>query len=256
MKDLFWRYTGLILGLGILFLLDSRADQEISENAAKYLRILEKRPFSTSLFDRFFDAWLESGSIEECRGFLADRAGSEQAKDVDHALLGQFFLRQRSLDEAAEALSQIVDESRTAEVGLKARAWLELARISGQKREFDIGLERLSRAQEAFEAAGDWNAKTELETLQLRGEFLIRTRQAEQAVALWEALLERRGGDSLLREDLVTLLAREGMLDRAIAQQEILAQQARDGELARGAEGQEALAEIEAWLAREGEPPG
>ncbi|MCA9655156.1 MAG: serine/threonine protein kinase, partial [Myxococcales bacterium] len=76
---------------------------------------------------------------------------------------------------------------------------------------------------------------------------------AERALAIREPGPGSGAGHEHLRFVLARALWDDpASRDRARA----LAQQARDGELARGAEGQEALAEIEAWLAREGEPPG
>ena len=193
-----------------------------NEKAQRYFSALEKRPFAESLFDRFFDAWLETATIADCESFLKSQAAESSAKQL---LLGRFYLRRGDTENAAATFSGVTtNEAVSGEH--QAGAWLQLAKISGASREFKNSLAQLQSAEKAYQAADFWNVKTETEIIKLRGTFLIRAGKRDEALAVWTTLLEKRAGDDVLREDLVTLLSNEGIWDKAIEQQEVLIQNA------------------------------
>ena len=211
-------------GLGIAYLLSFpvSGQSQPNEKAQRYFSALEKRPFADSLFDRFFDAWLETATIAECEAFLNARAANSSAEQL---ISGRFYLRRGDAENAADAFGKVT-ATETFSDQHRAGAWVQLAKISGSARDFKNALVQLENAEKAFQQADFWNVKTETEVIQLRGTFLIRAGKRDEDLTVWTALLEKRAGDDLLREELVALLANYGIWDKAIEQQEILIQNA------------------------------
>ena len=75
--------------------------------------MLEKRPSSGYLFDRFYNAWLDTGSIEGLGDFLKKETKSDDAALEDAGALEVF---KQALKEAPE----------------NAEAWFEKAKIEAR----------------------------------------------------------------------------------------------------------------------------
>ncbi len=68
-------------------------DQEIDVRAKRYYTLLEKRPGSVQLFDRFYDAWLDTGTLEALEEYLNSQLAANP-NVTHHLVLASFFERQ------------------------------------------------------------------------------------------------------------------------------------------------------------------
>jgi len=60
------------------------------DKALKYHKALQRRPNPGYLFDRFFNAWLDSSTTDELESFLSDQV-KQSAKTSDRLLLAFFY---------------------------------------------------------------------------------------------------------------------------------------------------------------------
>ena len=68
-------------------------DQEIDVRAKRYYTLLSKRPGSAQLFDRFYDAWLDSSTLEALERYLNGQLANNP-NVTHHLVLASFFERQ------------------------------------------------------------------------------------------------------------------------------------------------------------------
>ncbi|MDC0259518.1 tetratricopeptide repeat protein [Verrucomicrobiales bacterium] len=102
----------------------SSVAEEPNQKAGKYHSMLEKRPSSGYLFDRFYNAWLDTGSIEGLGDFLKKETKSDDAALGDRLLLAWFFAKQGEDAGALEVFKQALKEAPE-----NAEAWFEKAKI-------------------------------------------------------------------------------------------------------------------------------
>ena len=70
-------------------------DQEIDVRAKRYYTLLSKRPGSAQLFDRFYDAWLDSSTLESLGIY---RAAAERDPENGEVLYLKAQAELRTLD--------------------------------------------------------------------------------------------------------------------------------------------------------------
>ena len=84
--------------------------QEVSEETKKYHQMLLRRPQAGLVYDRFYTAWLETGTPEELGAFLAKQTGSA----ADALILALFHEQQGQEPEALKAYQAAVAAYDTA----------------------------------------------------------------------------------------------------------------------------------------------
>ena len=212
--DFFFRVS---LGLLLLFGgFGSLAGQDLegpNEKAARYHSLLVKKPGNTMVFNRFVDAWLDTGSKKGLTGWLEGEAKKGGAADwrilgALHQYLGEDEAALRALNEAVER-----DEKDAA---------LRLARAKIQARllAFEAALLDLNLAADEEETA--------IEASKLKGLYLARSGQVDDAVKAWKKVIAAFPQDEGLREDLIELEVREGLYQEAMEASRALVEMTRD----------------------------
>lgn len=203
--------------------LSQDAAPEINDKASRYLRALERRPESDTLFSRFFDAWLETGTLSGLETFLTEKSTDGPGR----LLLSIYYLRQGKDESAVKWLEEIVsDESSTAQLRVTART--SLGKISAKNLSFDTALQHLEAAKAEVDGFAKPDRKQEDEISKLLGRIHIRSGDPEQGIKIWKGILDRYPDDQILQEDVIELLSDEGFYDEAIERQIALLEGAKD----------------------------
>lgn len=203
-----------------LFLCPALAQQgSISPEITKYHELLRKRPQAGTIFERFQDAWLATGTRDTLREFLKTKAAAAGATAADHQLLALFFSRQ---GEDAAAVAEL--DAALKLNAANADAWLDKARAQTRLLEFDPALTSL---EAAAKSAKDENLRVEIARLQ--GRALLRLGRNEDALKIWQNLAAERPDDLDLAEEVVELMADEGLYAEASKQAEALVARTKAG---------------------------
>ena len=157
---------------------DSVQENELLSKAIKYHKALVRRPSPGYLFDRFYNSWLDSSSLEEMGKFLKDNADAS-SKTEDRLLLA--FYHAKAGDDVA-ALQQF-REALKNDPGNAATLY-EKAVVEARTLDFESALADLATASTASPSAED-----AIKIAQLRGKLLVRNRQTDQAIKVWNELL-------------------------------------------------------------------
>ncbi|MFT4642133.1 MAG: tetratricopeptide (TPR) repeat protein [Verrucomicrobiales bacterium] len=128
-----------------------------------------KRPAPGSLFDRFYNAWLDTGSLEGLEGlegleeYLRTQAESD-GTTANRLLLAFFHTKQRDHVRA-------IEQFRAALAGDpgNAAAWYEKATIEARTLNFEMAIADLEKA-----AAGNPSANLAIEISKLLGKLHLR----------------------------------------------------------------------------------
>lgn len=228
---------------------------ELPPEAKRYHDLLKRRPQAGTMFDRFHDAWLEAASAETLLDFLKARAQGPGATAADHRLLGLLLARQ---GKDVEALAAVTDALKLAPG--EADAWLEKARLQTRQTDFEGTLESLQQAADC--KPGDL---VRIEIARLQGRTLLRLNRTPEALEKWMGLMKEYPDDLDLAEDVVELMAEEGLYAEAAVEagrllgltkdaSEKLTRQLRLGELLLRAEKRdEALTMLEQALTTSGQ---
>jgi tetratricopeptide (TPR) repeat protein len=182
----------------------SPARQE-NTKAEKYFSLLQDRPDDSYLYDRFYDAWLDAGTIEQLESFL--KANLDKDNDIVNRLLLAFFYERQGRDAQALELYRNIpaNNSVTAEY-LFCKAKAEARNLGFETAISDlVKARKLTNLDEIAEKAG-----------KLLGELYIRTNQKDKAAELWNQLLETSNENQELYEDLIDLQINEGLFDDAL----------------------------------------
>jgi tetratricopeptide (TPR) repeat protein len=118
--------SGLIILLTALFFCTPALTQNPNERALEYFKLLIDRPEGAYIYDRFYDAWLNTGTLEELEGFLKQKIEDYPGKG--RLLLAFFYERQNRDSNALEMYQQIIkDDPNNPQVLLfKAKAHVRL----------------------------------------------------------------------------------------------------------------------------------
>lgn len=177
---------------------------EVDSKTLKYHKALLRRPSPGYLFDRFYNSWLDSSSLEELGKFLKDNA--EASASTSDRLLLAFFHAKAGDD--VEALQQF-REALKNDPGNAATLY-EKAVVEARTLDFETALADLAAASKASPSSED-----AIKIAQLRGKLLVRNRQTDEAIKVWNELLVANPGDAGLLEDMVEVLITEGLYDQA-----------------------------------------
>ena len=172
----------------------------------RYFELLLRQPGSEAVYDRFYDAWLDSGTLEGLETFLNDHL-AEQPGTNARLLLATFYERQNQDDQAltlyAEAAHDAPEDAEILYLKAKAESRLLLD---------DQAIEDLKKAQ-----ALDMEDDLRIEIGQYLGRLYVRTGHNDLARETWAQLLAAFPDDEDLYEDLIELQLTEGLYEQALA---------------------------------------
>jgi tetratricopeptide (TPR) repeat protein len=191
--------------------------QDINPRAKKYYSLLIRQPSSEFVYDRFYDAWLDSGTLEGLEGFL--RSQVEQQPNTANRILLAFFCERQGRDIDALALYRAAAQRDP----LNGDILLQKARAEVRTLDFDTAITDLGKARK-LSLKADLAEKID----KLLGRLYVRTMQKDKAQAIWRQLLQAHPDDEDLMEDLIELQLSEGLYEEAIAFSDQLLQRTRD----------------------------
>jgi tetratricopeptide (TPR) repeat protein len=183
-------------------------------DAEKYHQMLLKRPQAGLVYDRFYSAWLETGTANSLAEFLGQRTGTT----ADLLVLAIFHDQRGNEVEALKAYTAAL-----ARDGSNARAWLQRAKLEARMMNFETALKSLAEAEKGG-ASGEMGR----EIGQLRGRWLLRTGKPEAALQAWRDLVKANADDEDLVEEVVDLQLDEGLFPEAEAQMLALIAKTKD----------------------------
>ncbi len=185
--------------------LAAHAQSDKLTKARKYHAILVKRPSPGYLFDRFYDAWLDQSTVENLQQFLEGQVKTGEDTSANRLLLAFFHAKQGD-----DALS--LQQFRTA---LKddpgnAGIWYEKAVVEARTLDYESALADLKKASEQ-----KVDTKLGPKIAKLRGKLLVRSQKVDEAIAVWQQLLQKNSRDEDLYEDIIELQLNEGLYEQA-----------------------------------------
>ena len=201
-----YRFSGhVILALLCLFSCVGIGAEQEDAPAVRYFSLLQEQPGNSYLFDRFYNTWLDTKTVEQLEAFL--KANLEQDPKLAGRLLLAFFYERQGRD--SQALAVFRDKTPlgavTAEY-LFYKAKAEARNLSFEQAISDLlAARKLPCVDEIAEKTG-----------QLLGELYVRTNQKDKAAALWKQLLASGNENLALYEDLIELQVKEGLFDDAL----------------------------------------
>src|SRR5436190_6139248 len=95
----------------IFCLLAPARAQEPNDKARKYFDALLKRPVPGAVFDRFCNAWLDSGTLEEMESFLVRSADAPDDSGAARLVLAFFYARQNEHAKAAAEFARALEKN-------------------------------------------------------------------------------------------------------------------------------------------------
>lgn len=191
--------------------------QDLNEKASRYFESLQRRPAPGPVFDRFVDAWLDTGTLEQLEAWLTARAAAEPSPQ-SHLILGLFHVRQG-------AHARAVEDYRAALALDPANAalWHQKALAESRLLEFDQAIGSLEQGLSQKPAE-----ELSLTMRQLQGRLLSRAGRSSEALEVWQKLMTERPDDEALREDVLDLQLAEGLYDAAVENAAALVERAPD----------------------------
>ncbi len=190
-----------------------------SATALKYHDILTRRPQAGAAFDRFCAEWVATGDEDALRKFLEGKSSAPAASPADHILLAIYFEKEGNDDGARTAYDKALQLAPAYGPVLLAQA-----KLAYRNMQFDEALLKLQKALLASPA----EAASTLETAQLRVRLLVRVGKTPEALQAMRELQKAHPQDEDLAEDLISLLAEEGIYDEAEKASRILMDITRD----------------------------
>jgi bla regulator protein BlaR1 len=181
------------------------AQQWQDHPAQKYYVLLREQPGNSYLFDRFYEAWLESDTLTDLESFLKHQL--DQIPDAANRLILAFCYERQGRD--AEAV-QLYRQGGT-EISAQADFLFFKARAEARQLEFATAMADLQRVRNL-----PCSEELALKAGKLLGELYIRTHQRDKASALWQELLAQGADNEALYEDLIELQIKEGLFDEAL----------------------------------------
>jgi tetratricopeptide (TPR) repeat protein len=200
--DLFLKsLLGVVLLFGGLCPLVAQEVEEPNEKAARYHTLLLKKPGNTMVFSRFVDAWLDTGGKKGLTAWLEGAAKKGTA--ADWRVLGALHQYLGEDEEALKALNEAVTLD-----GENAELRLSRAKMQARLLAFEAALVDLDVAAK--------DEKTAIESSKLKGVYLARSGQVDEAVKAWKEVIAAYPKDEDLREDLIEVEVMEGLYKDAI----------------------------------------
>jgi tetratricopeptide (TPR) repeat protein len=206
----FWRVLvlAIVFGLSIvrvsLLYAQSEDVEKINDKAEKYFKLLSSSPSGDYLYDRFYDAWLDTGTVEGLERFLKANI-SKSSEYSGHLLLAFFYERQGKDKDALEHFNEASAKEQNPDV-LYQKASVE-TRLS----KFDAAISDLLEADKANE-----DKELSVKISKLLAKLYIRTGKKDSAAEVWEKLIKSNPNDEEIYEDMIELQVSEGLYDQAI----------------------------------------
>lgn len=203
----------------VLFLVLARSTfAQVEQNPSdRYFTLLQEQPGNSYLYDRFYQAWLDTRTVEQLDTFL--RANLDRQNDIGNRLLLALFYERQGQDAKALELYRAVP----AGTPVTGEYLFYRARIEARNLHFDAAISDLVEARQL-----PCTAEMVEKASRLLGELYIRTDQKDKAAALWRQLLEAGSEHQELCEDLIELQIREGLFDDAIETNDALISMTKD----------------------------
>ena len=189
--------------LGSLALTNIAAAQDEASKARKYHAILLKRPDPGYLFDRFYATWLNESTVDQLREFLVQRA--KNGDTADQLLLAFFHAKQGDDGASLEAYEQALADSPG-----DAAVLLHKAAAEARTLDFDAAIADLTKARK-LKIDDKLSVRIEKDL----GKLLVRNRQTQKALEVWNGLLAANPDDEELCEDVIELHMDEGLYKEA-----------------------------------------
>lgn len=189
----------------------------ISAKAVKYHDVLRKRPEPGYLFDRFYNTWLDDSTAADLQTFLTAKA-AESKSTSDQLLLAFFFAKQGDDSAALEEFRAALEANPGS-----AEAWFQKAVIEARLLDFDAAIADLRKARDLKP-----EAKLQVQIDKQLGRLLVRNRQVDDALKIWNELLAANPNDDELAEDLIELHIDEGLYEQAAKLTESLIARTKD----------------------------
>jgi len=89
----------IFLLMSFSFLCGFSPAQQENTKPEKYFSLLQERPDDSYLYDRFYNAWLDTGTIEQLESFL--KANLDKNNNTANRLLLAFFYERQGRDAKA-----------------------------------------------------------------------------------------------------------------------------------------------------------
>ena len=207
----------IFLLMSFLFLCGFSSAQQENTKPEKYFSLLQERPDDGYLYDRFYNAWLDTGTIEQLESFL--KANLDKNNDTANRLLLAFFYERQGRDAKALELYRNIPANNS----VTAEYLFYKAKAEARNLRFETAISDLVKARKLtslYEIAE--------KTGKLLGELYIRTNQKDKAAELWYQLLETSNENQELYEDLIELQINEGLFDDALRTSDKLISITRD----------------------------
>jgi len=212
------RSAGPLILVGLVLLSGRWSLVQAGEDPSdRYFALLQEQPGNSYLYERFYQAWLDTKTVEQLEIFL--KANLDRQKDIGSRLLLTLFYERQGQDAKALELARDVP----AGSPVTCEYLFHRARIEARNLNFESAISDLVEAR-GLSCPGQTVEKAS----RLLGELYIRTNQKDKAAALWRQLLEAGGEHQELCEELIELQIREGLFDDALKTNEDLIGMTRD----------------------------
>ena len=189
--------------------------------AKRYHQLLIKRPSPGYLFDRFYDAWLDQDSAEGLQAHLmaaVNESKDGQATAANRLLLAFFYAKQGQNPASLEQFRQALQDDPG-----NPTVWYEKAVVEARTLNYESAIADLTKADEQKP-----DKKLATKIARLKGKLLVRNRETEKAIAVWQQLLKQNPNDDDLHEGLVELQLGEGLYQEAAKLSQALVEKTRD----------------------------
>ena len=181
--------------------------QEPNEKARRYFDTLLKRPAPGAVFDRFYNAWLDTGTLEEMEAFLVRMAEVQKEESGARMILALYYVKQNDHTQAVEQFAKALERDPGS-----AAAWHQKAIAESRLLDYTAALASLEKA---LKAAPDKVLEARLR--QFQGLLLARDGRTGDALKIWGELLAAHPEDVALREDIIELQTGAGLTKEALA---------------------------------------
>jgi len=207
-----------LLSLLPLLSFTAAADDSPNEKAAKYYEALLRRPAAGVVFDRFYNAWLDTGTLEEMEKYLRTAAEATDAGAGPRLVLAFFYAKQNDHAKAAAEFARALEKNPGS-----VEAWHQKALAESRLLDLTAALASLERG-----LAANPGRELSLELRQLQGRLLARDGRTADALKVWQELLASAPDDEALQEDVIDLQAAEGLTKEALATAQALLERTQD----------------------------
>jgi tetratricopeptide (TPR) repeat protein len=207
-----------VSALCIFHLLAAAGAQEPNEKARRYYDTLLKRPVPGAVFDRFYNAWLDTATLEEMEKFLVRSANAADGDSAARMVLAFYYAKQNEHAKAAAEFARALERDPGS-----AEAWQQKAIAESKLLNFAAALASLEKALAANPAK-----PLQIQLIQFKGRLLARDGRTEEALKVWRELLADSPGDAALQEDIIELQTAEALNKEALATAQALLAQTTD----------------------------